>query len=850
LVGQTISHYRVLDKLGGGGMGVVFKAEDVRLGRLVALKFLPDALVNDTQFLQRFRREARAASALNHPNICTIYEVDEFESKPFIAMELLEGHALNRRISTGMVVPVKHPSQDETAGQLPMPSGPFDTEQLLELALQMADALDAAHSKGIIHRDVKPANIFITDRGQVKILDFGLAKIEPGLGSPASPDTPTEAPLTEHLTATGAPLGTVAYMSPEQARGEELDGRSDLFSLGVVLYEMATGRHPFDASTPGMMFDGILNRTPSSPTTLNPTLPIELDRIINRLLEKDRAKRYQSAAELKPDLRRLKRDTDVGLGSTPSAAPPPTGRQTWLAAAAGSVVTLVAVSLAVPFWQNRWRPVAASAPIPVAAAQSSVRTVAVLPFRDLTGKSGSEAWGIGMADAIISRMTGLRNLAVRPTSSVLKYAQGNADPAEVAKELDVDSVLDGTFQRAGGVLRVSVQLIDRDNRTTRWANRYDLRGDDMLKFQDEVAQKVVEGLNVQVSQAEHEAMTSRMTDSPEAYNLYVEARYYINEYLMRLRRESLQRSRALTDKAIALDPDFAQAHALQSVSYVLESGNFVESSREYIARGMKAAQRAVQLDPRLAEAYLAVGMAQVHQGETREAIQTLRRAHNLAPNQDTTLDALGHAYMHAGLLEEAEKVLRRSLQLNPGVRVVELMLARALLYQGRIPESEKIIRQMLATNPDQQEAQAALALLLYYQGRLEEAATVAAKASTGDIQEKSPLCFAAYVYAARGERHKIDPLILRLRPEEVIIPELAYWLAGLHAVLGDSPQALAWLRRSNQLGNQNFPWFQRDRNFEKLRNHPEFTRLLDQVRAQWEENQQLVSADMPGAPRG
>jgi serine/threonine protein kinase/Flp pilus assembly protein TadD len=842
LIGQTISHYRVLEKLGGGGMGVVFKAEDTRLGRMVALKFLPETLVKDAQFLQRFRREARAASALNHPNISTIYEVDEFEGQPFIAMELLEGHPLNRRISTGMVVPLKRPSQGEAADASPMPSGPFDTDQLLEFALQMVDALDAAHSKGIIHRDIKPANIFITDRGQVKILDFGLAKIEPSKASPPSPDTPTEGPLTEHLTATGAPLGTVAYMSPEQARGEELDGRSDLFSLGVVLYEMATGRHPFEASTPGVMFDGILNRTPSSPTTLNPTLPAELDRIINRLLEKDRAKRYQSAAELKPDLRRLKRDTDAGQSSAALAAPAPTGRQTWLAAATGSVVTLIAVLVAVPFWQNRWRPVAASSPPPVSSPQPTVRTVAVLPFRDLTGKPGSEAWGIGMADAIIGRMTGLQNLAVRPTSSVLKYAQSTVEPAQVAKELDVDSVLDGTFQRAGGVLRVSVQLIDRENRSTRWASRYDLRGNDMLKFQDEVAQKVVEELNVQVSPAEHDAMTAPMTDSPEAYNLYVDARYYINEYLMRLRRESLQRSRALTEKAIALDPEFARAYALQSVAYVLESGNFVESSPDFIARGMKAAERAVHLDPRLAEAYLAVGMAQVHQGQTREAIETLRRAQSLAPNLDTVLDALGHAYMHAGLLEEAEKVLRRSLQLNPGVRVVGLMLARALLYQGRFPESEKIIRQMVTAYPDQHEPHAALALLLYYQGRLEEAASHAAQASAGDIQEKSPLCFAGYIYAARGERHKIDSLILRLRPEEVIIPELAYWLAGLHAVLGDNTKALAWLGRSIQLGNQNYPWFQRDRNFERLRSHPEYVRLLDQVRARWEQNRQLVSA--------
>ena len=829
-------------------MGVVFKAEDVRLGRMVALKFLPDALAGDTQFLQRFQREARAASALNHPNISTIYAVEEHEGKPFIAMELLEGEALDKRIRTGRVVPVKRHSQGEAADATTMPSGPFDTEQMLDLAIQVTEALDAAHSKGIIHRDIKPGNIFITDRGQAKILDFGLAKIDPRAVPSSGEESPTEG---AHLTMTGAPLGTVAYMSPEQARGEELDARTDLFSLGVVLYEMATGRHPFTGNTPGVMFDAILNRTPSAASSLNATLPLELDKIIGWLLEKDRAKRYPSAAQLRADLRRLKRATDSGLQSTPAAAPPTTGRrEPLLAAVGGSAVTLVAVFLAVPFWQNRWRPIPPPPPPPAAVASPVMRTVAVLPFRDLTGKTGNESWGIGMADAIISRMTGLQNLSVRPTSSVLKYAQSNSDPVQAAKELDVDSVLDGTFQRSGGVLRVSVQLVDRESRITRWAGRYDLRGNDMLKFQDEVAQKVVEGLNVQVSQAEHDSMTTPMTESPEAYNHYVEARYYANEFLMRSQRESLDRGEQLAEQAIRSDPKFAQAHALLGALHALESANFLEGAEANLAKSIQAAQRAVELDPRLSDAHLAVGLAKTQQGRNIEAIETLRRAQSLSPNSDNVLDALGYAYIRAGLQEDAEAALRRSLQLNPNVRVVRLMLGRSLLFQGRLQDAEAEVRRAIEPGTEQFEVMSILALIAYYQGNLREAEDLAGKIQGFEPpRDKTQYCFVGIVQAARGDRKAIEPEILRLRPGGVINHELAYWISGLYALLGEDAKSMEWLKRAIELGNENYSWIERDKNFARIRGNPEFQRLAAEMRAKWEKNRELLSTSRNPGPQ-
>src|SRR3989441_637350 len=681
MIGKSVSHYRILDKLGGGGMGVVYKAEDTKLGRLVALKFLVGerstlpreggALPyrNDPQALERFRREARAASALNHPNICTIYEIGEDEGQPFIAMEFLEGQTLKQRLSghhpltpsskrrgvaagsppgSGQPPPELHFAQRGVAAGSPPGSGQHPPElhfaqrgvaagsppgsgggqgvvgamqidTLLDLAIQIADALDAAHSKGIVHRDIKPANIFMTTRGQAKILDFGLAK----LASPRAVGAIHESPLQqtaatasielEHLTSPGVAMGTVAYMSPEQSRGEELDARTDLFSFGAVLYEMATGRLAFTGNTSAMIFTAILTQAPTPPVRLNPDLPPKLEEIINKAVEKDRKLRYQTASDLSADLKRFKRDLDSGRAAT-GAVPlggtvPRRSRGRVWAAASGAAVALVVLAGIAVWYSHSRRPSLPSPPPISSPSEPAVRTVAVLPFRELAARPGNETWGIGMADAIISRLASLKNLAVRPTSSVLKYANSAADPAQVARELEVNSVLDGTFQRLGGVIRVSVQLVDPQTRSARWAGRYDLRADDMLKFQDEVAQKVVEGLSVQVSEAEHQSLSAPMTTSPEAYNLYLAARFYRNEYFMRSRQESIHQGRRMIEQAIAKDPNFAEAYVLLANLYVMESANFVQNSRENLARGEQVSRQAIRLNPRLPDAYSALGAA-------------------------------------------------------------------------------------------------------------------------------------------------------------------------------------------------------------------------------------------------
>jgi DNA-binding winged helix-turn-helix (wHTH) protein/TolB-like protein/Flp pilus assembly protein TadD len=510
----------------------------------------------------------------------------------------------------------------------------------------------------------------------------------------------------------------------------------------------------------------------------------------------------------------------------------------WAVKIAAGALALIAIlaGLGWRYWNRASSPaVTASGSTPPAAV--AVRKLAVLPFRDISSGGGEESWGIGMSDAIITRLAGLQSLAVRPTSSVLKYAKEPADPGRAARELGVDSVLDGTYQRLGDTMRVSVQLVDKENQATRWAERFDLSAKNMLNFQDEVARKVVEGLRLQVSPREQEVLASPRTNSAEAYNGYLLGRIHNNEYFLHTRLKSLREGQSALRQAVMADPSFADAYALLGLMHLYESANYSTNGAQNLKEGEKAARRALELDPSSIEGSLALGLALTEAGRNSEAIARLREVVRLSPNSESGWDLLGYVYHYAGLDDLAEKAYRRSLELDPTTPRIYWMHGRMLLYVGRVQEAEQEMRQALAIHPDHFKVLTFLGEFLYYQGKLDEAEPFLRRAvelgrGGGD---DTPLFAAAFLYAARGQRDRIDPAVFRLQPSQVIDGDQAYWIGGVYALLGERENALAWLRRAVELGNHNYPWFERDKNYDKFRNDPDYRNVMDEVRRRWEQ---------------
>src|SRR6266481_1752534 len=507
MTGRTISHYRVLEKLGGGGMGVVYKAEDIRLGRYVCLKFLPERLSKDHPAVERFQREARAASSLNHPHICTIYDVDEYEGQSFIVMEFLEGQTLKHRID----------------------GKPLDIERVPEYGHQMADALEAAHAKAIIHRDIKPANIFLTERGQIKLLDFGLAKLLPerkGVASLSHAGTAfTTTTEDAHLTSTGVSMGTVAYMSPEQVRGQELDERTDLFSLGLVLYEMSTGQRAFSGNTSGVIFDAILNRPPTPPARLNPAIPVQLEQIIAKALEKDRELRYRSAADMRADLQRLKRDTDS------ASAMPFSSRQAsrqklqryWFHFVWGGGLAVLLILFGLNTGNLRDR-------VFGGASQARIESIAVLPFANLSNDPKTEYLSDGITESLINSLSQLPNLAVMSRNTVFRYKGQPTEPQQVGRDLHVRAILTGRLIQTGDELLISVNLEDVENSRQIWGEQYNRKLSNLVSVQQEIAGDIYGRLRPRLAGEEKKLLAKRPTENVDAYQLYLQGLFYWNKW--------------------------------------------------------------------------------------------------------------------------------------------------------------------------------------------------------------------------------------------------------------------------------------------------------------------------------